>query len=272
MGNKYDIIDLLRNLNTSIQPHRRDRAKNIVGFSVTTDSVVATATVNTDNNMKRIVVTWGDGSSDTHAAIPGGTQLPSPAGDPPLPPGTYQFHHAYDVSEDKKSFDHLVLLRVEDRDGDIDFRFQNITLTPRYKVTHYRVSVRLPAGCDPFWESENEFDITQLIDGETVNEWTWKPSNNFFSEALFYRLEGSAITRELTAEDPSVNVTLVFVEKDWFFDDGVTANMFLSINGESGLVEFTAGASGCKVIIRYDREIKLIVPLPSFGGGVFAPL
>lgn len=76
-------------------------AANIAGFSVTTDSVVATATVSTDGTMSRIVVDWGDGKTDTLRHRPGIEVTPVAGGDEPLPPGTYRFRHAYAEPEDR---------------------------------------------------------------------------------------------------------------------------------------------------------------------------
>jgi hypothetical protein len=266
-----NIVDLLSNLEIPIEPQPESyTVENIVNFSIATDSVVAIATVITDDTMRRIVIDWGDGETDTLNYRPGVPINPVFGEDDPLPPGTYQFSHAYDVSEDRKPFDHFVLLRVDDRNGGVDFRIIKITLIPRYRVTNYRTTVRLLGPCDGPFESTSEFDITQLVDGEIVNQWHWEPSNNFFAEAARFRLEGSIVTRELTVEDGAIGVYLDFVERDPLSDDDFSAaSQHLSATYESERVERTLGSGDCRILVRYDREVSLIARLP-FGTPVFA--
>jgi hypothetical protein len=253
----------LANFRVSLQPKVKTNIQaHILDFSVTTDSVVATATIRTDATTRRIVVDWGDGKTDFLNARPG-VHLPGSRPQEPLPPGTFRFHHAYAEPEDKKPFDFFVLVRVEDANGP-DFRIRKITLTPRYRVTNFRTSVRLEDQCDSIFESSNEFDITQLIDGVPVRQWRWEPSNNFFPSPSF-RLEGSLVSRELTLADPFVNVTLELIEDDPLFDDHHTVNQ--SLHASQSSERFDVAASGkCKVVAQWDRDVQLIVPLPSQGG------
>lgn len=258
-----DLLSQLADLEVSVRPKPEKNIRaNIVDFSIETNSVVATATVRTDDTMKRILVDWGDGNTNTLNARPG-IHLPFP-GEDPLPPGTYRFHHAYAEPEDRQPFDYFVLVRVEDKAG-VDFRIRQIRLTPRYRVTNYRTRVRLAARCDSIFESTNEFDITQLVDGVPVNQWRWEPSNNFFGESQFFRLENSGVTRELTLADGFVSVVLELIERDPFFDEHLTLNQGLSATQNSERVERTIADGGCKVIAQYDREVQLILPLPSPG-------
>lgn len=256
-----DLLGQLANLELSIAPKAKKNIRaNIIDFSVETDSVVATVTILTDNTMKRIMIDWGDGETDTLNSRPG-IHLPL-LGTEPLPPGTYRFSHAYAEPEDRRPFFEIILVRVEDNTGGVDFRIRDITLTPRYRVTNYRTSVRLASGCDSIFESSNEFDVTQLVDGEPVNQWRWEPSNNFFGDEIFFRLEGSGVTRELTLADGTVSVVLDFIERDPFTDDHVSVNQSLSAWQNTELVERSSTNDGCTVIARFDREVTLIVPLP----------
>ena len=153
----------LVNVQVSVKPKpKKNIQAHILDFSLTSNSVVATATIRTDGIVRRIVVDWGDGKTDILNARPG-IHVPILPPQEPLPPGTYRFHHAYAEPSDKKPFDFFVLVRVEDANGP-DFRSQKITLTPRYRVTNFRTSVRLEDQCDSIFESSNEFDITQLVE------------------------------------------------------------------------------------------------------------
>jgi hypothetical protein len=92
LSSRFD--EFIRGLEVSVKPQRsQDIQASIASFSVTTDSVVATATVVTDGVMSRIVVDWGDGNRDTLNARPG--HVVPPGEIDPLPTGTYRFYHWY---------------------------------------------------------------------------------------------------------------------------------------------------------------------------------
>src|SRR5688500_12375107 len=111
-----------------VQPRPpRPKAANISHCSITTDSVVATATVKLDGTMKRIVVQWGDGSTNTLRSRPGVETAVGQQNQ--VPPGTYKFTHAYTAPEDRKPFIRVVIIRVEDYSGGVDFCITQITLT-----------------------------------------------------------------------------------------------------------------------------------------------
>jgi hypothetical protein len=236
------------------------RAAIIAECTITTDSVVATATVRTERMMRRIVVQWGDGAVNTLRNMPG---VEAAVGHQ-LPPGTYRLSHAYEAPEDRKSFEQLVLIRVEDHSGGVDFCLTQITLTPRYKVTQYRIGLNLESGCDSWPESWNEFDIVLLVDDERVNAWRWEPTQTLTDGTVFV-LDGSLISRELTVADGTVSVHLDVTEVDPISDDEWHLSKSFSALSNSDTMFGVMEGDGCKVGYSYDLEVKLIVPLPSYG-------
>ena len=235
--------------------------------SVTTDSVVATATIKTSGTVRRIVVQWGDGKIDTLRTLPGvdvaiGTQNP-------LPPGTFKLSHAYAAPEDRKPFDMVVIIKVEDIAGAVDFCVNPITLTPRFKVTHWRTRVNLESQCDSVFENTNEIDIRMTVGNAVVNAWHWEPSNSIFPESPFV-LDGSIVIRELTLADPSVIVNFAVTESDPVFDDHVSFTVTLHASQNSESISQVAEGDGCKVRFTFDRDVALIVPLPPSGQVVVA--
>jgi hypothetical protein len=246
------------------------QALNIAECSLATDSVVATVTVRLDAPMRRIVVQWGDGAVNTLRKTP---EVEAAVGHPdPLPAGTYRLSHAYAPSEDRKPFHRFVLIRAEDASGGIDYCVRKITLTPRYRVTNYRTTLTLVSECDSIFEKQSEFLITLSVGGEIVGYWEWKPyeSSVFGSVVLdeqSFVLEGSIVSRELTVADGSVPVRLEIVEGDPVFDETLSIDHDLSATLDSERVEFTRLASDyeCELRFRYDREVTLIVPMPSYG-------
>jgi hypothetical protein len=235
-------------------------------FDIVTDSVVATATIKTGKEMRRIVVDWGDDVRDTVDHRPGVPAPPATPGANPLPPGTYELSHAYEEPDDRRPFEQLVVLRV-DGGGESDFRFANIVLTPRYRVTAYPLIVAATGPCDPGWFGSVTFEITQLIDGRAVRQWEWETSNNIFTQVGGFRLEGSQVSRELTIADPYVPVRFHFVDyDDWSFDDEliVSYSMYASQESESVQLHDEIGGlfNSCGIRANFDREVALIARLP----------
>jgi len=159
--------------------------------------------------------------------------------------------------------------------GGLDMGMATITLTPRYRVTNDRITISLASGCDSIFESENEFRIVLTVaDPSTriINEWRWNPiqiggtSGAIGSLEIPFVLEGSIVSRELTVADGPFQVLLNVLEEDPFSDDFLgSLDLSLSATQDSGTVEGELGEGSCKVKYRYDKEVTLVVPLPSFG-------
>ena len=244
----------------------RPKVALITQCSIATNSVVATATVQTDGTMRRIVVTWGDGTINTLRNRPG---LDVVVGHEPLPPGTYKLSHAYQEPPDKKPFTHVVIIRVEDATGAVDFCVNQITLTPRYRVTQYRTRLNLESQCDSIFETTSEFDIRLTVDQQLVASWRWEPGQSITPSEVIV-LDGSIVSRELTAADPPVQIHLSLTETDPIWDDHLSAFMTLSANDVSESISRVTEGDGCKVRYSYDKEVTLLVPLPSYGQVVVA--
>ena len=140
--------------------------------------------------------------------------------------------------------------------------------TSCYLVSNYPVSVRLVEPCDPSWEKTSEFDVTQWINtaegSELRRQWHWEPSNNFFGDSQYVRLEGSQIAAELTIDDSPVEFSFRFVETDPIENEVSLAQLRLSAYDETDEVEREINQS-CHLKIRYDREVTLVRKLPGSG-------
>ena len=245
----------------------RPRAALIAQCSIATDSVVATATVQTTGTMRRIVVTWGDGTINTLRNLPGvdvavGQQEQ-------LPPGTFKLRHAYQEPQDKKPFNHIVVIRVEDAVGGVDFCVNQITLTPRYRVIQYRTRLNLESQCDSIFENTSEFDIRLTVDQQLVATWHWEPGQSIIPGDVIV-LDGSLVSRELTAAGPPVQIHFSITETDPIWDDHLSASMSLSAFDVTESISRVTEGDGCKVRYSHDREVTLIVPLPPPGQMVVA--
>lgn len=260
------------------------RAAEILSSSITTDSVVATATVVTGDATRRLKVRWGDGDEDVVNHQPG-VFIPVSAGsnDEPLPEGTYKLYHRYDLTGIPEPYEFSVSLRVEDVTGNVATIFHDIVITPRYRLTHYPLSFRQEGWCDPCCE-DSEFEIRQIVyqdDEQDVERWWGRtdglvkyPQNYNIGPGPYLPLEGSGWSREVTAgelikedwtfteDDPLVNDPIVFFNISGPFTDG---------DRYSGVSEVTAAGSGCSITLSIPVESELIVPLPTNDRVVFAP-
>ncbi len=186
-----------------------------------------------------------------------------------LPPGTYKIRHAYREPQDRKPFSHTVIIRVEDAAGGIDFCVNQITLTPRYRVTQFRTRLNLESQCDSPFENTSEFDIRLTVGQQVVATWRWEPGQSIIPSEVIV-LEGSVVSRELTVADPPVPIHFAITETDPIWDDHVSVSMTLSANDVSESVSRVTEGDGCKIRYSYDRDVALLVPLPSFGQVVVA--
>lgn len=232
----------------------------MVDFFVTTDSVVATATVITDTASSRIIISWGDGDADVLRLPPGSLNL-GQAITNPLPKGTYQFTHVYAESEDRMPFEETVELFSDDS---ADTRLDVITLTPRYLVNHFVASMYV-TGDDGFTGGRfHEFTIVQSINGQDVMQWKKRPSAGF--SGIRYQLPRSQVAREMTMADRPFPVTFHFTEYDLIWDDHYTVGASLHPSRETdGWIDTSTGGVG----LRYYRQVRLIRTRPD-GGPVFS--
>ena len=255
----------------SLEPKATRPLAGELQFSVTSDSVVATATVTPSGPMRKILIAWGDGETSVLNSRPGLPTSPAEVvgdGDNQLPAGTYQLTHAYPETEDRMPVEYWVLLHVRDRDGGDEIDLAKVEITPRYRCTNYRTRVRLTGPCDPSTERTSEFEISMHIDGSEVHNWHWEPLN--VAGSVFFVLEDSQISRELTVADGVLDVSFWFKETDLVQDDHLRFAPGLSATFEServseNVVEVDGLFGRCDLIARFDREVSLIVPMPDSG-------
>lgn len=255
----------------------KDIAHSISDFEITTDSVVAKATVVTDKSTRRIFIDWGDGQNDTINLVPGrkfgvvNRLSTSPA--ETLPEGTFEIYHAYDEPEDRKTFSHTVLLHVEDTTGGDDLRLREISLTPRYRIVHYQARFQLRETCDVDDEIQN-FKVVMYLDGVPVRECNMKIPNSPAGSVIWHLVEDSQFSREVSIDTPfdeRPRVGFKFTESDFLFNDHGQYSAVLNYNMVTGPVESLFSVSdqiseSCRIAIRYDREVSLIANMPSVSG------
>jgi hypothetical protein len=257
--------------------------ERIRSFGISTDSVVATATVETTDVTSRIEIDWDDGAIDVIRHRPGVSADPA-LGTNPLPRGTYEVEHVYDVSDDGRAFEARVFVRTDDSDGSFDIRQRRITMTPRYRIVHYPMSVHLGEACDPFPEFNRQLVIKVVlsIDGNVVNAWKWEPSNSFFGPSQRYLLKGSGASMEVAIHplgqglSETKHLVFDFTEKDALSPDDknrIMINLALIAAPEGDVSERIEKTShgGCEIIYSFAREVTLLKPRKQANPGVFKP-
>jgi len=114
----------------------KKKARKLESFSVTTDSVVATANLVVDESHKIIEIWWGDEREneqpETIYLLKERLFLGSP-----ISGNTLKLQHAYTEG----SIKHLIVVRTQDKEGKLSWNAEFITLEPRYKFIVYPVKV-----------------------------------------------------------------------------------------------------------------------------------
>jgi len=254
-------------------PARKIIAHSLSSFDVTTDSVVAKATVITSEDTRRIFIDWGDGQNDTINIIPGRLGQfnvfdRQPA--VPLPKGTFEIYHAYAESENRRSFTHTILLHVEDTNGGDDIRLKTISLTPRYRIIHYQSRFQIPEACDVGKETQ-KFKVVMYLNDAEIHNYSLNIQNSPAGSVLWHLLEDSQLSQEISADtqpDEIARIRFKFTEFDWIFNDYGQYSVTLSYTMETGVVEQAIILSDsvsetCRINIHYDREVSLIANIPS---------
>ena len=203
----------------------------IIDFFVTTESIIACATIVVDAPTRLIRIDWGDGQADTLRLPPGALVLDRMAlGDNPLEPGTYQFEHEYAMPDEVEPFPRLVIARADEFDGNVDFRQQWVNVAPKYQVNHYASRVILNDDLEPPWDSVTELNIRMKVDGNTHINWAndvgFLPGNGF-------KLNGSQLEHiyDLGDEDANTNAPQISYhvwDADPFSDDDYYFNTSMS--------------------------------------------
>lgn len=277
----------------SVKPNEKNCSiARIEDFFITTDSIVAKATIITNGETRSLEINWGDGEQDTLSSTDLQRIVPQPINPDPLPPGTYELYHKYGVSYREigeqtypKAKEYTVTLFTRDANGELDFKLNQITITPKYKINFYRLYVGNKNECDN-GTSLNEFTTVQTVGGEIRNTWDWTSSDNFFFQNPAHGFDGSQLTQvyEVTDLNPFSqpvidSVWFKFTEHDWRYDEKGSLSYPTSLS--SYLTDMEEDASGrlegeiymsdssffgfsCTLMYVVDWEIKLLAPIPTY--------
>lgn len=279
----------------AVQPNEYNRSiERVESFFVTTDSVVAKATVTTNGETHSLEVDWGDDERDTLVLddLDQGVSAFPDSSSGPLPANTYEFYHTYTVSyrslggqQYPQAQDFWVSLFAREPEGEFDFRLKLITIKPKYKISFYGLSVGNKDKCDGT-NDLNEFATVQTVGGQVVNEWDWKSSNSFLFATPTHGLEGSQLAQVFevgeTSSYPQPTTDLVtyrFAEKDKWYDEigylsypnGLSfyrkdQDEYASgrLEGSFQIRDKSFFAFSCTLMYAVDWELRLLAPIPKY--------
>jgi len=253
--------------------------RRIESFSVSADSVVATATLRYNGDSGAATVLWGDGTSTS--LCPAGQEGPLHSGCMPNPfdsgsaAGTLVFKHRYAAPANGAPFTVVIT-------GKLGGESQSIAIgvTPRYKVTVSDIEFSPLEHCDTAAEEETEWKVGRTVQDQNgtfivpFREWTF---DHFvtnprvvvqpWSLPQFVVLPGSGFSVELKASDhPDIVITAT--ELDLSVDDQLIA-IGLGLNplyGSYSVDEVLHDANSnayqwdCSAEYRFDVDVRLLEP------------
>lgn len=229
-------------------------------FTVTTSSVVATATVKLEPGASHFRLYWGDGATSyvsTKGVKHGGWNGRKDD-------GSYELKHVYAAPEDREAFDETVVLRVGDGAGNNDLFSITVTVTPLYRVTHYPIFFHPISFEDWFFEHGDEWIITLKtinILPEINKIWKFDFDYPFRGFSGFIKLEDSTVSYDLKKGQSRKFLLKVF-DSDVLWDDDILENIYtLSGDDEIQTLEYVR-VENTKVKLHFRKSVMLLVPLP----------
>ena len=235
-----------------------------VTVSVTTDSVVATATVDFGGAPTSLVtVAWGDGTTTTWDP----NSVSAIGGQPPSPPGKAVVQHAYTPPADGSAFTRTVSTTAVGQGF-----LQPVTVTPRFRVSAFPTSFDPLSNCDSFVEIENEWHLEEIVQLGGVlifRDKTWDFTADVQPGPM--SLPRSEISFDMTMADTPILVTWAATEVDPLFDD-VLDDVSFTLHPRAGShheSHFTAQGTdtSCAVVFDTDIDVQLLRPGLVQGGG-----
>jgi hypothetical protein len=237
----------------------------LTSFTVTTDSVVATANVQYSGSASLVTVRWGDNTSSSWNPNSPVVTLPQQT------PGNLVFKHEYAIpTPDSAPFTRIATVSL-DHNGTTDTDSRVLTVTPRFQVTQYQAYFSYVDHCDSFAESYSEWKIVQSMDGHDVQSWRQDrlTNNGIIPARDFQVLAGSQVSRQLTmASDQHFYVNYHVTELDPIWDDDAgtrSIDLYPGLGTRHVLLRFN-DLSDCRAEIKADVDVSLLRPGLSTGG------
>jgi hypothetical protein len=243
--------------------------RQIESFSVSTDSVVATATLRYNGDPSAATVLWGDGTSTSRCPTGQVSSVHPGCIDGGGAAGTLVFKHRYAAPANGAPFTVAITGKLG-----ADSQTVAIGVTPRYKVTVYDIEFSPLNHCDSSFEEETEWKVGRSVheNGTDVvpsREWNFDLLTNpaiilgDWSLPDFKALPGSGFSVELKASDhPELKLSATELDpvlNDVLFDTVADIN---PLHGSRSIELRTDGifSKGCRAEYRFDVDVRLLEP------------
>jgi hypothetical protein len=221
--------------------------REVRGFTVSTDSVVATATVQYNGTPPSLLVYWGDNTV---------TELTPP------PANQVVLRHQYAVPPGGASFSQVINATVR---GETDSRF--VTIRPRYRITQHEASFANEDDCENWPDQESEWNISQYVivsPGAPPVTNSWYQTRPMGTLNYFEPMAGSEITAEREAGARLQIVYEVYENDEPGTNDPAGQQAFsVTPDGDVGVDHLSLHFNEygtCEARINADIEVRLIVP------------
>ncbi|MCL6416852.1 hypothetical protein MIB92_14420 [Aestuariirhabdus sp. Z084] len=194
------------------------KARKLTSFSVTSDSLVATATLMVDPSHRLIKIWWGDEAENAQPQTIDllKERLLAKTGSDA---NRLELQHAYAPSGLRK----IILVQSLDVNGQTAWDNAVIDLMPRYRFILYPIKLEINNHLDGLFDIESELDIHMSIrhNNELLRDEQWQENFNTLNGIttgtiypLFHTLENTQFSRELTLDDDPIEISLHLKELD----------------------------------------------------------
>jgi hypothetical protein len=250
--------------------------RQIESFSVSADSVVATATLHYNGDPSAATVLWGDGTSTSRC--PAGEEGPIHSGCMPNPfdtgdpAGIIVLKHRYAAPANGATFTVAITAKLGAESQTVA-----IGVTPRYKVTVSDIEFSPLDHCDTPVEQETEWQVSRAVfdqNGSAIvprREWNFE---HFVTNPLeahigwlpqFVVMPGSGFSVQLKASDHP-ELALFATELDPVLDD-VMQQRYLDLNPLDGTrsvslqtVEGFDPDYSCRAEYQFEVDVRVLEP------------
>ena len=207
-------------------------AKKLVSFSVTVDSVVATATLVVDESHNHLSLHWGDDQVEVINLSQLRLLSSKAAGN--QEPNTLKFQHVYRPPLD--SGRKIITAVTKDSEEKKSYETIVVEVEQRYKLSFYSIILEFPEHLDSSFESISEVEARMIASqgGRIFFANNWKDDvltapQISTGEHIQWRLNHSNFVREITYSDEPICIGLSLVESDGFGDEGGVLNTIWDI-------------------------------------------
>jgi len=233
-----------------------------LSLSVTSNSVVGTATLGYSGAPPNVLISWGDGAlsrmSPPTASLPG----------QPIPTqGKVVFQHVYAPLAAPSFLRHVSVLDAISRR---ELLARDVVIVPRYRVTQSTLQFSPLNNCDSFAENYTEWLIRRLSGGLPFKTWQFTRANSA-SFPEFEPIPDSAVSVETTI-GAAPKIGYDGIEQDPI-DDETFDQQFFDLQPVLGSRTVTLTYSerngfDCRFTLRAAIDVQLLTP--GYSGGPVA--